>query len=227
MLIQATAHNLTLVKVVVRHDLGPGSRGRSSMWFLTRLSFHARAGRINVYRLFTVTFVIAWALSGLAGGLHAPLIMVDPQMGLEVLAMAFMVVIIGGLGTIKGMLVSGFLRRTSGIPRFPDLCAAGADGPLRYHVADSADRADGPLRRPAAETAGRGRQAAGPAAFGRMRCAACGACAEARAEALPRADRRSAWSLMPPLRRPASSDCRSPRWPRRRDMLHPNGGGRQ
>jgi len=145
------------------------------MWFLTRLSFHARAGRINVYRLFTVTLVIAGALSGLAGGLHAPLIMVDPQMGLEVLAMAFMVVIIGGLGTIKGMLVSGFLRRTSGIPRFPDLCAAGADGPLRYHVADSADRADGPLRRPAAETAGRGRQAAGPAAFGRMRCPACGA----------------------------------------------------
>src|SRR3990172_3696916 len=179
MLIQATAHNLTLVKVVVRHDLGPGSRGRSSMWFLTRLSFHARAGRINVYRLFTVTLVIAGALSGLAGGLHSPL---------------FMVVIIGGLGTIKGMLVSGFLRRTSGIPRFPDLCAAGADGPLRYHVADSADRADGPLRRPAAETAGRGRQGAGPAALGRMRCAACGACAEARAEALPRADRRSAWS---------------------------------
>jgi len=35
--------------------------------------------------------------------------MVDPQMGLEVLAFAFMVVIIGGLGSIKGTLVSGFL----------------------------------------------------------------------------------------------------------------------
>ena len=158
------------------------------MWFLTRLSFHARAGRINVYRLFTVTLVIAGALSGLAGGLHAPLIMVDPQMGLEVLAMAFMVVIIGGLGTIKGMLVSGFLRRTSGIPRFPDLCAAGADGPLRYHVADSADRADGPLRRPAAETAGRGRQAARPGRFRphemrglrRLRRGPCGSAASGR-----------------------------------------------
>jgi branched-chain amino acid transport system permease protein len=70
---------------------------------------HVEALGINVYRLFTVTFVMAGSLSGLAGGLHAPLIMVDPQMGLEVLAFAFMVVIIGGLGSIKGTLVSGML----------------------------------------------------------------------------------------------------------------------
>jgi branched-chain amino acid transport system permease protein len=56
-----------------------------------------------------VTFIIAASLSGLAGGLHAPLIMVDPQMGLEVLAFAFMVVIIGGLGSIEGTLISAFL----------------------------------------------------------------------------------------------------------------------
>jgi len=70
---------------------------------------HVEGLGINVYRLFTVTFIIAGALSGLAGGLHAPLIMVDPQMGLEVLAFAFMIVIIGGLGSIKGTLVSAFL----------------------------------------------------------------------------------------------------------------------
>ena len=70
---------------------------------------HVEGLGINVYRLFTITFIIAGALSGLAGGLHAPLIMVDPQMGLEVLAFAFMIVIIGGLGSIKGTLVSGFL----------------------------------------------------------------------------------------------------------------------
>ena len=63
---------------------------------------HVEGLGINVYRLFTITFIIAGALSGLAGGLHAPLIMVDPQMGLEVLAFAFMIVIIGGLGSIKG-----------------------------------------------------------------------------------------------------------------------------
>jgi len=35
--------------------------------------------------------------------------MVDPQMGLEVLAFVFMVVIIGGLGSIKGTLASAFI----------------------------------------------------------------------------------------------------------------------
>jgi branched-subunit amino acid ABC-type transport system permease component len=70
---------------------------------------HVEGLGINIYRLFSITFAIAGALSGLAGGLHAPLIMVDPQMGLEVLAFAFMIVIIGGLGSIKGTLVSSFL----------------------------------------------------------------------------------------------------------------------
>jgi len=70
---------------------------------------HVEGLGINVYRLFTITFVIAGGLSGLAGGLYAPLIMVDPNMGLEVLAFVFMVVIIGGLGSIKGTLVSSFL----------------------------------------------------------------------------------------------------------------------
>jgi len=70
---------------------------------------HVEGLGINVARLFTITFVIAGALSGLAGGLHAPLIMVEPSMGLEVLAFVFMVVIIGGLGSIKGTLVSAFI----------------------------------------------------------------------------------------------------------------------
>jgi branched-chain amino acid transport system permease protein len=70
---------------------------------------HVEGLGINVYKLFTTTFIIAGVLSGLAGGLHAPLIMVDPQMGLEVLPFVFMVVIIGGLGSIKGTLVSAFI----------------------------------------------------------------------------------------------------------------------
>ncbi|MGC2520029.1 MAG: branched-chain amino acid ABC transporter permease [Burkholderiales bacterium] len=70
---------------------------------------HVEGLGINVSRLFTLTFIIAGTLSGLAGGLHAPLIMVDPQMGLEVLAFVFMVVIIGGLGSIKGTLISAFM----------------------------------------------------------------------------------------------------------------------
>ena len=70
---------------------------------------HVEGLGINVARLFTITFVIAGALSGLAGGLHAPLVMVDPSMGLEQLAFVFMVVIIGGLGSIKGTLISSII----------------------------------------------------------------------------------------------------------------------
>ena len=70
---------------------------------------HVEGLGINVYRLFTITFIIAGTLSGLSGGLHAPLIMVDPQMGLEVMPFIFMVVIIGGLGSIKGTLISALI----------------------------------------------------------------------------------------------------------------------
>jgi branched-chain amino acid transport system permease protein len=70
---------------------------------------HVEGLGINVSRLFTITFVIAGALSGLAGAVYAPLIMVDPMMGLETLAFVFMVVIIGGLGSIKGTLVSALI----------------------------------------------------------------------------------------------------------------------
>ncbi len=70
---------------------------------------HVEGLGVNVYKLFTVTFILAGILSGLAGGLHSSLIMVDPQMGLEVLAFVFMVVIIGGLGSIKGTLASAFI----------------------------------------------------------------------------------------------------------------------
>ena len=64
---------------------------------------------INVYEIFTVTFLVAAGLSALAGILHAPLIMVDPHMGLKIIPAAFMIVIIGGLGSIKGTLISSLL----------------------------------------------------------------------------------------------------------------------
>ncbi len=70
---------------------------------------HVEGLGIDVYKLFTTTFIIAGALSGLAGGLHAPLVMVEPQMGINLVALVFMVVIIGGLGSIKGTLVSAFI----------------------------------------------------------------------------------------------------------------------
>ena len=64
---------------------------------------------INISRLFTITFILAAALSALAGAIHAPFVMVSPEMGMSITAFAFMVVIIGGLGSIKGTMISALL----------------------------------------------------------------------------------------------------------------------
>ena len=116
---------------------------------------HVEGLGINVYRLFTITFVIAGGLSGLAGGLQAPLIMVDPQMGLEVLAFVFMVVIIGGLGSIKGTLVSSIPGRTGRVARLANLCSTRADRALRHNAANSAGPSKGPFRQPIAQALAR------------------------------------------------------------------------
>jgi len=64
---------------------------------------------INIYKIFTFTFVVASGLAGLGGGLNAPLIMVGPYMGFDMLLYAFVTVILGGLGSIKGTLVSAII----------------------------------------------------------------------------------------------------------------------
>ena len=64
---------------------------------------------IDIYKFFTITFLMSAALSALAGGIHTPIVMVSPDMGLNITAFAFMVIIIGGLGSIKGTLVSSLI----------------------------------------------------------------------------------------------------------------------
>jgi len=64
---------------------------------------------INVNKVFTITFVIASAFAGLGGALNAPLIMVGPYMGFDMLLFAFITVILGGLGSVKGTMVSALI----------------------------------------------------------------------------------------------------------------------
>ena len=64
---------------------------------------------INIRRIFTKTFVVASGLAGLGGSLNAPLTMTGPYMGFDMLLFAFITVILGGLGSIKGTLVSALL----------------------------------------------------------------------------------------------------------------------
>jgi branched-subunit amino acid ABC-type transport system permease component len=64
---------------------------------------------INIYKIITFTFVVASGLAGLGGALNAPLIMIGPYMGFDMLLFAFVTVVLGGLGSIKGTLVSALI----------------------------------------------------------------------------------------------------------------------
>ena len=90
-------------------------------WFLierTRLGAYLRAATenpvlvqafgINVPRLVTLTYGGGVALAALAGVLAAPIYQVRPQMGSDIIVVVFAVVVIGGLGSILGAIVSGF-----------------------------------------------------------------------------------------------------------------------
>jgi|SRR5579872_1443744 len=90
-------------------------------WFViekTRLGAYLRAATenpvlvqafgINVPRLVTLTYGGGVALAALAGVLAAPIYQVRPQMGSDIIVVVFAVVVIGGMGSILGAIVSGF-----------------------------------------------------------------------------------------------------------------------
>ena len=64
---------------------------------------------INLPLLFTGVFALGSALAGLAGILTAPLLSVQPGMGNDILVLAFVVIVIGGLGSIKGAFIASIL----------------------------------------------------------------------------------------------------------------------
>ena len=64
---------------------------------------------INIPRVFTFVFGLGCALAGLAGVLAAPLWSVDPSMGQNAIMPAFVVVVIGGLGSLRGAIVGGLM----------------------------------------------------------------------------------------------------------------------
>ena len=64
---------------------------------------------VDVRRLFTLTFAGSAALAALAGLLLAPVFTVYPQMGVEMILLAFIVVILGGMGSLGGSVVAAFV----------------------------------------------------------------------------------------------------------------------
>jgi branched-chain amino acid transport system permease protein len=64
---------------------------------------------VNVPRVFTLTFAGSAALAALAGLLLGPVFTVYPQMGVEMILLAFIVVILGGMGSMGGSVVAAFV----------------------------------------------------------------------------------------------------------------------
>lgn len=77
------------------------------------LEIHATANRtttaevlgVDTKRIYTVTFVLGTALAALAGALTAPITSMYPTIGLDYITMAFLVIIVGGMGSFKGSFV--------------------------------------------------------------------------------------------------------------------------
>ncbi|MBN8981697.1 MAG: branched-chain amino acid ABC transporter permease [Rhizobiales bacterium] len=90
-------------------------------WFLiekTRLGANLRAATenptlvrafgINVPRMITLTYGLGVGLAALAGVLSAPINQVRPLMGADLIIVVFAVVVIGGMGSIMGSIITGF-----------------------------------------------------------------------------------------------------------------------
>jgi branched-chain amino acid transport system permease protein len=85
----------------------------------TRIGMRVRAGAsnrematamgVNVRLLFTVVFGIGAALCAVAGAMLGPLLAVQVGMGESILILAFVVIVIGGIGSIRGALVGALL----------------------------------------------------------------------------------------------------------------------
>lgn len=63
---------------------------------------------IKVERHFSIVFIIGSALAALGGVLYAPLNTLDPYMGFEISILCFAVVIVGGMGNLKGTAIAAF-----------------------------------------------------------------------------------------------------------------------
>lgn len=102
--------------------IGAGILVALGLWLLiarTRLGIQIRAGEndremiaalgVNIRGLYTVVFALGAALAGLAGALVGAIQSVQVGMGEPVLILAFVVIVIGGIGSIKGAMVGALM----------------------------------------------------------------------------------------------------------------------
>jgi branched-subunit amino acid ABC-type transport system permease component len=79
---------------------------------------------VNVRALYTGVFAVGAGLAGLAGALAAPIVAVGPGLHVQVIIDAFVVVVIGGMGSVGGALLGALLvglANAFGLLAFPTL----------------------------------------------------------------------------------------------------------
>ena len=112
--VQYSLYRLTLIFIGLLVAVG-------LFWMIakTRIGIRIRAGEndremigalgVDISRLYTLVFALGAALAGLAGALIGAIQSVQVGMGEPVLILAFVVIVIGGIGSIKGALVGAIL----------------------------------------------------------------------------------------------------------------------
>ncbi|MGE5866844.1 MAG: branched-chain amino acid ABC transporter permease [Rhizobacter sp.] len=102
--------------------IGVGLAVALALWALvtrTRVGMQVRAGAsdremalamgVDVRRLFTAVFGVGAALCAVAGGMLGPLLAVQVGMGENILILAFVVIVIGGIGSVRGAFIGALL----------------------------------------------------------------------------------------------------------------------
>ena len=101
---------------------------RTRLGRLLRAVIHDRemsmAFGIDVSRLFTITFIVGAVLGAFGGAITAPMISVSPGIGVEVIVLAFAVVVVSGLGSVPGTIVGALivgLSRSAAVHLLPQV----------------------------------------------------------------------------------------------------------
>lgn len=102
--------------------LGAGLAAAGLLWWMihrTRIGMVLRAGASNrqmvsalgvdVNRLFLLVFGFGAMLAGFAGAMMLPVVSAEPQMGDSVLILTFVVIVIGGIGSVRGAFIASLL----------------------------------------------------------------------------------------------------------------------
>lgn len=64
---------------------------------------------INIQKRFTIVFAIAAVVAGMAGVMYTPILPPDYHMGMDFLVLSFVVVVVGGMGSLGGAVLAGFM----------------------------------------------------------------------------------------------------------------------